>query len=493
MAVITWSEVELGERAERVKTMLAEGQILRMTFADADRGDRRVRVCDLFTDACGAWSGVRLTVPDGAQVASLVPSVAAAHWDEREIQDMFGQVFVGHPDPRPLLLPDGYDGPPPLRSWVAPVARRSWQPLVLEGRGIVQIPVGPVHAGIIESGHFLFSTIGETVLQLDTRLSWNHRGVEANLVGRTLDEVVTRVERVCGSCSAAHQEAFAQVVEALCGIECDETTLRRRLVILEMERIYNHLNDLGQLATGVGLSTLAQQGLALKERALRLGAQAFGHRYLFGTIRPGSATTLRVAATHLASALAALRGDAVLWADRLFSNVAYRDRLGGVGLVPRAYAAALGAVGPVGRASGLALDVRVERPYGAYRGRSLKAEVVPDGDAMARAEVRRRELVQSFALADICLSEGIDGDADALAHGWSMTQASGSAASLVESARGAHAHFLRLENGRVARYHMRPASFANWPLIMVAARDNPVGDFPLINKSFELCYACADR
>jgi len=492
VAGIAWTDVTADGRAPLVHQWLAEGRTRRMTFADTPLGPASVQVCDLFTDDRGEWSGLRLTVPDGSPLLSLTPSLPAMHWDEREIQDMFGVVLSGHPDPRPLLLPDAYVGPPPLRPWAPQVAHHPWRPLALRTHGIVHVPVGPVHAGIIESGHFFFSAMGETVLQLDARLSWNHRAVEVNLVGRTLDEAATRVERVCGACSAAHQAAFAQAVEALLAMECDEATSRRRVVILELERISNHLNDLGQLATGVGLHPLAQQGLALKERALRLGAQAFGHRYLFGTIRPGSAAPARMAPSHLASTLSDLARDAALWSDRLFSNVAYRDRLTATGRVPCLDAAALGAVGPVGRASGLGMDVRVDRPYGGYRNRTLQAVVVSEGDALARAEVRRRELVQSFAIAYACLLEGIDATSDG-APGWSTTEASGTAAAIVESPRGAHAHFLRLDKGRVARYHMRPASFSNWPLIMVAARDNPIGDFPLINKSFELCYACADR
>lgn len=492
-APLAWMEVASADRLAKIDAWLAEGRSLRMTFGDADPGDEGVRVCHLFTADDGAWSGLRATVAGGGDLPSLVPSLPAVHWDEREIQDLFGVVFAGHPDPRPLLLPDAYAGPPPLRPWAKPAPRRPWTPLALSGHGIVQVPVGPVHAGIIESGHFLFSTMGETVLQLDARLSWNHRGVETNLVGRSLGEAAAIVERVCGSCSAAHQEAFAQAVEALGPVACDEATERRRLVILELERIHNHLNDLGQLATGVGLSVMAQKGLALKERALRLCAQAFGHRYLFGTIRPASAAPVRIAPALLADLLAALGRDALAWSDRLFSSVAYRDRLGGAGRVAAADAAALGAVGPSARASGLGTDVRVERPYGAYRGRSLSAVVVDGGDAMARAEVRRRELVRSFALAAACLDEGIEA-APTPDLPWDPGAAqSGEGAGLVESPRGATAHFLRLEGGRVARYHMRPAAFANWPLIMLAARDNPIGDFPLINKSFELCYACADR
>lgn len=483
---IHWTEVAAAERRTAVQQALADGATFRMCFGD--RHDRGVEIIHLFSAPQGGLSGLRTRLEGETAVDSLVDVLPSAHWDEREVQDMFGVRFRGHPDPRPLLLPDSYLGPPPQRPAADVLPREAWQPRGLAVQGGVEVPVGPVHAGIIESGHFRFSTIGETVLQLDARLFWNHRGVEPNLEGRTIAEAVRIVERTCGSCSAAHQEAFAQAVEAIAGLEVPDGTQQWRLAVLEMERIYNHLNDLAQLATGVALGPLAQQGMRLKERALRLQGGAFGHRYLFGVIRPGTVRPPEDLPA-LVSGLQRLAGDSDEWAGRLFSNVAFRDRLQGIGTVPGDVARALGAVGPAARASGIAADVRSDCPYGAYRQHPVAPVVQIEGDAMARAQVRRGELTRSFDLAVALLAAGGRaqyGPAE-------VANVSGNAAAIVESPRGADAQYLRLEGGRVRRLHLRSASFANWPLIMVAAVDNPIGDFPLINKSFELCYACCDR
>ncbi len=486
MSNVTWKTIAVTDRAPAIVEWLDQGATYRMCLAESC--GEGVDLCYLFSDRDGGLNGLRARAERGAHVPSLVDVLPALHWDEREIQDMFGMRFPGHPDPRPLLLPGSYSGHPPLAPHVQSVPRDPWRPRTLSQHGIVEIPVGPVHAGIIESGHFRFSTMGETVLQLDARLFWNHRGVEENLEGRNIEESFRIVERTCGNCSASHQEAFSQAVEAIAGVEVPVQALAWRAAILEMERIYNHLNDLGQLATGVALAVLAQQGQRLKERALRLQHEAFGHRYLFGTVRPGWVKPPSDP-RKLADGLRRLHEDSARWADKLFTNVGFRDRLTGIGVVPLETARVLGAVGPSARASGTAADVRTDRPYGAYRDARVVPETSTNGDAMARAEIRRRELAQSFALAISFLKTG----GPAKPPAGLGEEVSGDAAAIVESPRGAEVQYLRLLRGKVQRFHLRSASFADWPLIMVAAADNPIGDFPLINKSFELCYACCDR
>ena len=492
-AGLTWRELPVEERAARLGELLAHGHRLRMSFAEpaADR----VALRYVLTDPAGHWVGLSASVAAGSDVESLVGALPEVHWDEREMQDLAGVRLREHPDPRPLLLPDGYEGPPPLAPQLPPQARAPWRPRLLFHHGIVHVPVGPVHAGIIETGHFMFSAMGETVLQMDLRLGWDHRGLEAGLAGRHLADAARVVERTCGNCSASHQEALAQAVEALLGWSVDQETWRRRRLILELERVYNHVSDLSQLATGVGLAVLAQQGLQLKEKALRLNAAALGHRYLFGTIRPGWARPSRDA-SGLGRELRRLAADSARWADHLFSNVGFRDRTQGAGVVAQGPAAALGGVGPVARASGVRTDVRAERPVGAYEDVRLGPVTRTDGDVLARAEVRREELAKAFELALGCLA-GAAASGTPRGAGEAPPAmdplASGCGVGMTESPRGATIHYLSAARGRIVRYHMRTASFTNWPLIMVAAQDNPIGDFPLINKSFELCYGCSDR
>ncbi len=486
MRAITWRTVPLAQRSAAIGELLAQGSAFHMCFAeDAGAG---IELAYLFSGRDGGLCGLRSPLAGALEASTLVDDLPALHWDEREIQDMFGVRLRGHPDPRPLLLPDSYAGAPPLAPQAPVAAREPWRGHSLHQHGTVQVPVGPVHAGIIESGHFLFTTMGETILQLDARLFWKHRGVEANIAGRGIPEAIRVVERTCGSCSASHQEAFAEAVEAIAGAEVPAGTRAWRTAILELERIYNHLNDLGQLATGVALHVLAQQGLRLKERALRLQEEAFGHRYLFGAIRPGQVRAPKDLARLLAG-LRRLHADSAGWADRLFANAGFRDRLAGTGQVPREVALSLGAVGPAARASGIASDVRADLPYAMYHQLAIVPETASGGDALARAEVRRRELLAAFDIAVAMLESG---SRESSPQGLDAAL-SGAAAALVESPRGADGQFLRLRQGKVQRWHLRSASFANWPLIMVASADNPIGDFPLINKSFELCYACCDR
>jgi Ni,Fe-hydrogenase III large subunit len=445
----------------------------------------------VFTSPDGRAAGLSTPLAAGEGAESLAAVLPQAHWDEREARDLCGLALHNHPDPRRLLLPDTYVGAPPLAPGSAASPPPAWQPRLLGHLGTVHVPVGPVHAGIIETGHFAFSVMGETVLQLDLRLGWNHRGLEAAVVGRDVAAAAPVVARTCGACSASHQEALAQAVEAIAGWSPDAASASVRGAILELERIYNHLSDLAQLATGVGLSVLAHQGLALKERALRLNAAAFGHRYLFDCIRPGQVRRPWRRA-EVVGELARLASASAAWSDRLFSNVGFRDRAQGAGVIPAAAVRALGAVGPAARASGVATDVRSEAAVAPYVGAFAAPVQASAGDVLARAEVRRAELAQAFALAHRWLAD------QSAAAGWTVPPAfdpalTGQAVGLTESPRGALVHYVHLEGGRIVRYHMRTASFANWPLIMIAARDNPIGDFPLINKSLELCYACADR
>lgn len=487
---MAWQDVGPSMRARVVRQWLRSGYRFRMAFGEPE-GDA-VALRYVFTDPDGDFRGISSTTAVGAEVESLVAVLPQAHWDEREMQDLCGLTLRDHPDARPLLLPDAYDGPPPFLPSLVARSRPPWQPRVLSHHGIVHVPVGPVHAGIIETGHFAFSAMGETVLQLDLRLGWDHRGIEPMLAGRTLDEAIRVVERTCGNCSASHQEAFSQAVEAVQGRAPTATTAVGRSLVLELERVYNHLNDLSQLATGVGLAVLAQQGLELKERSLRINAGAFGHRYLFGTIRPGWVRLPRDVAM-LGQDLHGLAQDSARWVDRLFSNAGFRDRAIGAGTVSRAAALSLGAVGPIARASGIRADARVERPYGAYRDTVPTVVTLEGGDVMARAEVRRQELLTALHLALEFVAR-VGSDAAAVRAVPSVAfDLSGSGIGMTESPRGATLHYLHVARGRLLRYHMRTASFTNWPLIMVAAQDNPIGDFPLINKSFELCYACSDR
>ena len=434
------------------------------------------------------------------QYPSLTPVLPAVHWDEREAMDLFGAVALGHPDPRRLVLPDDWPaGLHPLRRhvpWNVHPNRgpSAWQPRTAEGDGVVVMPVGPVHAGIIESGHFTFSLMGETILHLDLRMFQKHRGIEKVLEGQHWAQAATTVERICAGCSASHQAAWAEAVEMLLGWEIPARAVHLRTILLESERLYNHIGDIAAIPAGTGYTGAAMAGAGLKERMLRMQGRHFGHRYLFDTIRPGGVTHDLPASEvpGLRRELADVRAQVAALAERMLRHPGFADRIRGTGTLTPAAAADLGAVGPSARASGIGRDLRIDRPYLGYQ---LLAPSVPTeagGDVAARLRIRFREVEVSFELVDRLLSSLPSGEHSSPAPS-GADGAEGLAVSCNESPRGANVHYVELSGGRITRYRVRSASFANWPLLMAAVPGNLIGDFPLINKSFELCYACCDR
>lgn len=497
-------EIAAGELRPAVAALLAEGwRFLTSAAVDERRSEGAFRLDHAFLHAARPDLAIlRVRVPAARpDYPSLVSVLPAVHWDEREVHDLFGIVPLGHPDPRRLVLPDDWPADlHPLRLDVpwdvqpTPAPGAGWTPCGAHGEGVVRIPVGPVHAGIIESGHFSFSVMGEAVLHVDLRLFQKHRGLEKVLEGRVWTDAAGTVERVCAACTASHQAAWSEAVEQVLGWHLAPRAVQLRTVLLECERLWNHLSDLAALPAGAGFAVAAMDGARLKERMLRLQSAAFGHRYLFGTIRPGGVMCdlAPEGASTLRRELGALRAGAARLAQRLHGHPGFMDRATGTGVLRRDVAAALGAVGPSARASGIPEDLRVLRPYLGYRALAPMVVAEAAGDVAARLRVRCREIEVSFALLDRLLH--------ALPAGPHRTEppagaerASGLGIGCNESPRGANAHYVELRDGRVARCRIRSASFANWPLLGVAVPGNLIGDFPLINKSFELCYACCDR
>ena len=408
-------------------------------------------------------------------VPSIVDLAPAAGWDEREAHDLHGVDFAGHEPLRALV-----DHDTPLDRWTVPV----------RGSDAYQIAVGPIHAGVIESGHFRFHVVGDRILQLDARLFYKHRGLERAAEGRTLQEGLAYASRACAACAVANGVAYAHACEDALGLTPSAELTRIRTILLELERMWSHLNDIAAVCAGVGLAAGNNRFAAITERARRLNATLTGHRFLFGSIRiAGSALTIHRDDVRVArAAVAGLRRDADRgWRELLF-NASFQDRLPDIGIVTAADAARLGAVGPAARAAGLSEDVRASSPRLAYDGFE---PVVPEravGDEQARLEQRGLELGQTFALLDRLLDGRI---APAVAEPGAEDRAIG--IGRVESARGATSCIVERQDDRLERLRLRTGSYANWPVVAHAAADNLLPDFPLINKSFELCYACADR
>ncbi|HVA31017.1 MAG TPA: NADH-quinone oxidoreductase subunit C [Gaiellaceae bacterium] len=412
---------------------------------------------------------------DGDRAPSIVDLAPAAAWDEREAADLYGVRFDGHEPLRPLADHGGG-----LERWTVPV----------HGDDTYQVAVGPIHAGVIESGHFRFHVVGDRILHLDARLFYKHRGLERAAEGRPLEEALVYAQRACAACAVSNTVAYAHACEHALGLQPTSELARVRTILLELERTWSHLNDVAAICAGVGLAAGNASFAALTERARALNGRVTGHRFLFDTIDVGgSALSIDAATVAQARAeLAALRAAARTgWRELLF-NASFEDRLPGVGVVTEGDGRALGAVGPAARASGIAEDARTASPRLAYDGFDVQTAGGAAGDVQARLEQRALELWQSFDVLDALL----DGPVQA-----SAAQAAAAPAPIglacVESPRGATLCVVEHAGGTLERLRLRTGSYANWPVVAHAAAGNLLPDFPLINKSFELCYACADR
>jgi Ni,Fe-hydrogenase III large subunit len=456
----------------------------RDTVADALAAGARFADLHARPTADGVTVRTTLVEPDGGllvasvtgeTVPTIVDLAPAANWDEREAHDRFGVGFDGHEPLRPLV-----DHDLDLSSWVTPV----------HGADPYQVAVGPIHAGVIESGHFRFHLVGDRILHLDGRLFYKHRGLERLAEGRSLAAGLEVAVFACMACSVTNAVAYAGAVELLEGLTVDAATARARTLLLELERLWSHVNDVAAICAGVGSAPGFNALLAIVEEARRLNAHLTGHRFLRGAVAIGH-SDLTVDAAVAVDARAVLADLAARWRSTwrsLAFNASVQDRLPGVGIVTPADAVALGAAGPARRAAGVLEDVRTTSPTLAYAGFTPVGPVSPDGDVRARVEQRALELAQTFEILDALL-------ADPIVPGESRSAApAGDAATMrVESPRGATTLVLHRNGESVGRLRLRTGSYANWPVVAACAADTILADFPLINKSFELCYACADR
>ncbi len=440
-------------------------------------------------------AGVAETPGRYPSVAARVPS---ALWLEREMADLLGVVPEGHPDPRPLIAHAGWPaGMHPLRRDFTPPAEASWAPRLtapaIEGEGAFEIAVGPIHAGLIEPGHFRFASTGESVLQLDVKLGWAWRGLEKLAEGATVSRGLEMAERLCGLCSFHHALAYCGAVEELAGVQVPPRARAMRVVFAELERIVNHVGDLAGILQDVAWVVGSAECLRLKEQLQQAADALFGHRFLRGCCVPGGVThdlddTRQLWLRHV---LADVRADAEQVRRLALADPSVVDRLTGTGVLAPAVVRDLGATGLAARASGRDLDLRRHHPYALYRELDFSVVTRTAGDVRARLEVRFDEIIESLNLIDQLVHRLPGGPlvqhvGEMPAGRWGF--------GLVESARGALSHWLHLgPDGRIADWRVRSASHALWPALAQSVPGNIVPDFPLINKSFNLCYGCCDK
>ncbi len=429
---------------------------------------------------------------EGEGYPSLTPEVPSANWYEREMLEMSGAVPLDHPDPRPLHLHDWPRNVHPLAPGFDPLTKvpRTGEPFhhrKVEGEGVLEVPVGPVHAGVIEPGHFRFSTAGEPILNLEVRLGYVHRGVERSLEGCPLNRALRLVERISGDNGVAHSLAFCQAVEM--SAEVPERANLLRCVFAEMERIYNHLGDIGGMATDVAFAVPAAEAAILRERMLSLNQELTGHRLLWGTMAVGGVAKDLDGngRDKLEKAMVQLGLDLGPLVRTLESTPSFLDRAEGTGRLELPVAKDLRATGPVARASGWDRDTRRDFPYAAYPHLSFLVPVHREGDVLARLKVKIEEVRESVSLVKQCLDHLNEGGLRT-----SVPSPEGFGLGLVEAPRGELVHCVHFRDGKIARYKVRDPSFCNWPTMERAVLGNIVPDFPLINKSYNLSYAGND-
>jgi Ni,Fe-hydrogenase III large subunit len=417
-----------------------------------------------------------LDCPDGGY-----PSVGALHAPairlERAARDLFGLDPIGLPDRRP---------------WLDHGANPTAYPfLPVEGESLHQIPVGPVHAGIIEPGHFRFTADGETVVRLEQRLGYVHKGIDHLMHGATLEHAARLAGRTSGDSTVAYAFAFARAVESALGIEPPPRAVWLRGVMAEMERIANHLGDFGAICNDASFSLMLAHCGMLRERVLRCASACFGHRLMMDCIVPGGVAVdlLSDDGADIRSLIDGIRARFPALVELYDKTASLQDRTVGTGILSAELARRFGAGGFVGRASGRDFDARRSIGYPPYDRLHFEVPVLHDGDVNARALIRIKEIDQSLSLIEQMLNDMPEGavrvafDASGPREGIALT----------EAFRGDVLVWLRIDAaGRIDRCHLRDASWFQWPLLEAAIEGNIVADFPLCNKSFNCSYSGHD-
>ena len=442
---------------------------------------------------------VSTTVPeDDKTFPSLATRWYLASRFEREILDLFGLLPADHPDLRRLtkhqFWPAAYY--PLLKD---SIARRGFSDdgtpypfRKVEGEGIFEVTVGPVHAGIIEPGHFRFSVEGETIVNLESRLYFVHKGIEKLFETIPIAQAVELAERVSGDSSAAHATAFCQALESIAGVAVPERASYLRVILLELERLYNHISDVGAICADTGFAVANAHAARLREDILRLNGRLAGHRLLRGAVVPGGVnwdlTDSQI--VDLRATVARVIADFDEVVEMALENNMLVDRLHGTGRLANQTARDMQVAGVAARASGIDSDARRDHPVGAYTNLKTHVPVFSAGDVWARMMVRVEEAHESFSL----IARALDGLPEGkLCEPVISLREGASGFGLVEGWRGPIWHWVVAgADEQLERVKIKDPSFANWPALNYAILKNIVPDFPLVNKSFNLSYAGND-
>jgi Ni,Fe-hydrogenase III large subunit len=456
----------------------------------------------------GLWGDngtVQMTLSDGADFAVLsldcpsgrFPSVGRLHPPairlERTIADLDGLVPEGAEDRRPWLDHGRWGITHPLgEASPTPASPPPYAFLPVEGESLHQIPVGPVHAGIIEPGHFRFTANGETVVRLEERLGYVHKGIEGLMRGAEIHKAARLAARTSGDSTVAYGIAFSRAVEAALGLEAPARSHWLRALMAELERLANHFGDIGAICNDATFTLMHAQCGILRERVLRAADLCFGHRLMMDRVVPGgvAADLSPDGATRLRALVAEIEKTFPKLVELYDNTASLQDRTVSTGILTPALARQFGAGGYVGRGSGRNFDSRRTPSYPPYDALEFSVPVLEDSDVNARVWIRIREVEQSLSLINQILDRLPSGPIamDVASAGHSA----GEGVAMVEAFRGDVLVWVRIEGQRIERCHLRDPSWFQWPLLEAAIEGNIVADFPLLNKSFNCSYSGHD-
>jgi Ni,Fe-hydrogenase III large subunit len=448
----------------------------------------------LFDTTCNEPGILSLACEDGR-----FPSVGALHAPairlERALRDLSGLVPEGLVDARAWLDHGKWPIRHPLgETSGASAAPRPYVFLPVAGESLHQIPVGPVHAGIIEPGHFRFTASGETIVRLEARLGYTHKGIEALMAGQTPEAAAALAGRVSGDSTVAYALAFARALEAAHGVTVPARAIWLRALMAELERLANHFGDIGAICNDAAFAVMHAHCGLLREQVLRVADHCFGHRLMMDRIVPGGVRDELPddGPARISSLITSVRARFPELVELYDNTVSLQDRTVGTGTLAPQLALRFAAGGYVGRASGRAFDARRMPGYPPYDQLQFEVPVRTEGDVDARIWIRIREVEQSLALIDQILQQLPSGDIrESLPTARVMEAREGVA--LVEGFRGDILVWVKTDpDGNIQRCHLRDPSWFQWPLLEAAIENNIVADFPLCNKSFNCSYSGHD-
>jgi Ni,Fe-hydrogenase III large subunit/Ni,Fe-hydrogenase III component G len=451
-----------------------------------------------------AYVAVRAQIPaHRPEFPSVTPRVPAAIWYEREVRDMFGLQPVGLPDERRLVLPDDWpDNLYPLRKDTMDYRTRpepttedeTYEFIKVEGEGIIQVPLGPLHITSDEPGHFRLYVDGEHIIDADYRLFYVHRGMEKLAESRLdYDQVTFLADRICGICGYAHNVAYSNSIERALGIEVPPRAHYIRTILLEVERLHSHLLNLGLACHFVGFDTGFMQFFRVREKAMKIAELLTGSRKTYGMNLIGGVRRdiLKEQRTTTQLLLKELRSEAATLVGMLVETPNVVQRTQNIGRLETNLARDYSPVGPTLRGSGFARDIRAIHPYCAYD-RVPWTVISKDGcDVLSRTLIRAEEFFESVSLVERCLDEMPDGPVLSEGHAYKPYRF---ALGYVEAPRGEDIHWSMLgDNQKIYRWKCRASSYNNWPSLRYMLRDNTISDAPLIVASIDPCYSCTER